>query len=62
MCIRDSTYTEEGNEHVHVRGTGNEGLTKRQYIVHVFINAGDSEDNTHGYVDMIRRGAGKRIS
>ena len=59
---QSDTYTEEGDEHVHVRGTGNEGLTKQQYTVHIFINAGDSEDNTHGYVDMICRGTGKRIS
>ena len=56
------TYTEEGHENVHVRGTGSEGLTKRQYTVHVFINDGDTPENTHGYFDMIFRGKGTRIS
>ena len=59
---QNDTYTEEDDEHVHVQGTGSEGLTKRQYTVHVFINAGDSEENTHGYADMICRGKGTRIS
>ena len=36
-------------------------MTKRQYTVHVFINTGDSEENTHGYADMICRGKGTRI-
>ena len=56
------TYTEEDDENVHVRGTGSEGLTERQYTVHIFINAGDTPENTHGYVDMICRGKGTRIS
>ena len=45
-----------------MRGTGSEGLRKWQYTVHVFINAGDTPENTHGYVDMIFRGKGTRIS
>ena len=37
---QSDTYTEEDGEHVHVQGTGSEGLTKRQYTFHVSINAG----------------------
>ena len=59
---QSDTYTEEDDENVHVRGTGSEGLTKRQYTVHVFINARDTPENTHGYVDMICRGKGTIIS
>ena len=57
---QSDTYTEEDDEHVHVRGTGSEGLTKRQYTVHVSINTGDNPENTYGYVDMICRGKGKK--
>ena len=58
---QSDTCTEENDEHVHVRGTGSEGLKKRQYKV-FFLNAGDTPENTHGYVDMICRGKGTRIS
>ena len=36
-------------------------MTKQQYTVHVFIDAGDTPKNTHGYVDMICRWKGTRI-
>ncbi len=38
------------------------GLNKRQYTAHVFINAGESEETSHGYIDLICRGKGTRIS
>ena len=59
---QSDTYIGEDDEHVRVQGTGSEGLTKRQYTVHVFINAGDTPENTHGYVDIICHGKGTRIS
>jgi len=63
LIVKQSdTYTEENDEHIHIRGTGSEGLTKRQYKVHGFINAGDTPENTHGCVDMVCRGKGTRIS
>ena len=37
-------------------------VEKRKYTVNVLINAGDTPENTHGYVDMIFRGKGTRIS
>ena len=46
---QDATFTTEDNEHVHIKGTGVEGLNKRQYTVNVFINAGDNEENYHDY-------------
>ena len=59
---QDSTFTTEDDEHVHIRGTGADGLNKRQYSAHVFINAGNKEENTHGYIDLICRGKGVRIT
>ena len=56
---QNDTYTEETDCHVHVRGVGSEGLSKRQYTVHVFINAGGTGN---GYIDLICRGQGKRVS
>lgn len=57
-----NTFTHEDDEHFQVRGTRSEGLTKRQYTAHIFINAGDTQETTHGYIDMVCRGTGKRIS
>ena len=57
-----NTFTHEDDDHVQVRVTGSEGLTKRQYTAHIFINAGDTQETTHGYIDMICCGTGKRIS
>ena len=37
---QSDTYTEEDDENVHVRGTGIERLTKRQYTVHVLLILG----------------------
>ena len=59
---QDSTFTTEDDEHVHIRGTGADGLNKRQYSAHVFINAGNKEENTHGYIDLICRGKGVCIT
>ena len=36
-----STLTHEDDDHIQVRGTGSDGLTKRQYTAHIFINAED---------------------
>lgn len=55
---QDTTFTTEDDEHVHVKGPGAEGLNKRQYTAHVFINAGENEENTHGYIDLVCRGKG----
>jgi hypothetical protein len=57
-----STFTFEDDDHVHIKGAGAEGLVKRQFTAHVFINAGKDASSAKGYVDMICRGTGKRIS
>ena len=60
---QNTTFTFEDDEHVQVRGTGAaEGLNKRQYTAHVFINASLECSTSYGYIDMICRGTGKRIS
>ena len=56
-----TTYTEGNDKHVHIRGTGSEGLTKRQYTIHIFVNAGLLHDSAYGYIDLVCRGTGKRI-
>lgn len=58
---QNKTYTVEGDEHVHIRSPGSDGLEKRQYTMHIFVNAGDGAD-ADGYIDMIARGKGTRIS
>ena len=35
-----TTFTVEGDSHVHIRGTGSDGLSKRQYTMHIWCNAG----------------------
>ena len=57
-----NTFTLADDEHVQVRGTGAEGLSKCQYTAHVFINADLTTEDSHGYVDMVCRGKGTRIS
>ena len=59
---QDTTFTTEDDEHVHVKGPGAEGLNKRQYTAHVFINAGEKEENAHGYIDLVCRGKGVQIT
>ena len=59
---QNNTFTDASDEHVHVQGTGSEGLTKRQYTVHIFINAGNTREQTHGYLDLICRGKGNKVS
>ena len=59
---QNTTYTFEDDKHVQVRGTGAaEGLNKRQYTAHVFINASLECSTAYGNIDMIFRGTGKRI-
>ena len=62
LVDQDSIFTTDDDEHVHIKGTGAEGLNKRQYTAHVFINAGESEEMSHEYIDLICRGKGTRIS
>jgi hypothetical protein len=59
---QDKTFTTDDDDHCQVKGTGAEGLNKRQYTAHVFINAGDTEETAQGYIDLICRGSGTRIS
>lgn len=61
VVCQDTTFTTEDDSHVHIRSCGADGLTKRQYTVHLTSNAGEGE-NGLCYGDLICRGTGKRIS
>ena len=58
---QDTTYATHDDEHIQIRSCGAEGLTKRQYTMHIFINAGKGSDSC-AYAELIARGQGKRIS
>jgi hypothetical protein len=58
---QNTTHAVDGEEHIHIRSPGADGLDKRQYTMHIFSNAGRG-DKADGYIDMIARGKGTRIS
>jgi hypothetical protein len=58
---QNTTHAVDGEEHIHIRSPGADGLDKRQYTMHIFSNAGCG-DKADGYIDMIARGKGTRIS
>lgn len=58
---QNTTYTDAEDTHVHIRSPGADGLDKRQYTMHICVNAGTGSD-ADGYIDMVARGKGTRIS
>jgi hypothetical protein len=58
---QNTTHAIDDEEHIHSQSPGADGLDKRQYTMHIFTNAG-SGDTADGYIDMIARGKGTRIS
>ena len=57
---QDYTYTIEDDKDVHISAPS-ESSSKRQYTMHVVVNAGDA-DKREGYVDIVAKGKGKRIT
>jgi hypothetical protein len=58
---QERTFTSHDDAHVHIRSCGADGLTKRQYTMHIFVNAGEGQDGVC-YVELIARGKGQRLS
>eukprot|EP00978_Attheya_sp_CCMP212_P022979 scaffold69515_cov58-Attheya_sp.AAC.4 len=58
---QERTFTSHNDAHVHIRSCVADGLTKRQYTMHIFVNAGDGQDGVC-YVELIARGKGQCIS
>ena len=57
---QDTTFTDEGDEDVHIRAP-NDSLRKRQFTLHCVLNAGVGE-KAHAWVELVCNGTGKRIS
>ena len=59
VVSQDFTFTVENDTNIHIT-CPSESLRKRQWTMHVVTNAGDGEKR-HAWVDLVTRGAGKRI-
>ena len=56
VVSQDPTYTAHTDSDVHIHGGGKgEGLRKRQFTMHIYMNAGEGEKRD-GYVELICRG------
>jgi hypothetical protein len=56
---QDSTFALGDEENVHIK-CPSEALKKRQFTMHVVVNAGRGEKK-YGWVDIVAKGTGKRI-
>jgi len=57
---QDTTFTDEGDEDVHIRAPS-DSLRKRQFTLHCVLNAGVGE-KAHAWVELVCNGTGTRIS
>ena len=55
VVSQDSTFTTEDDSDVHIAGTGKGNLRKRQFTMHIYVNAGQGED-ADDYAELICRG------
>ena len=51
----DSTYTTEEDTDIHIAGSGKGDLRKRQFTMHIYVNAGMG-DMRDGYIELICKG------
>jgi Tc5 transposase DNA-binding domain len=51
----DNTYTTADDANVQIATTGKADLRKRQFTMHIYVNAGEG-NNRDGYVELIGRG------
>ena len=50
-----STYTTEEDTDIHIAGSGKGDLRKRQFTMHIYVNAGMG-DMRDGYIELICKG------
>jgi len=51
----DHTFTTDDDDHLQIAGTGKGDLRKRQFTMHIYVNAGSGDDRD-GYVELICKG------
>ena len=56
VCGQDHTFTEDSDKDVNIKCPG-EQYCKRQYTMHVVVNAGSGSDK-QGWVDLVCKGKG----
>ena len=59
VCGQNHTFTEDSDKDVNIKCPG-EQYRKRQYILHVVVNAGSGADK-QGWVDFLCKGKGIQI-
>ena len=52
---QESTYTNQEDSDVHIAGHGKGDLRKRQFTMHIYVNAGVG-DQRDGYIELICKG------
>jgi hypothetical protein len=55
VVSQDTTYTTTEDKDVHIAGTGKGDLRKRQFTMHIVMNAGEG-DMADGYLELICKG------
>ena len=55
VVSQDNTFTFDDDKDVHIAGHGKGDLRKRQFTMHIVVNAGEGEDRD-GYIELICKG------
>ena len=55
VISQESTYTNQEDSDVHIAGHGKGDLRKRQFTMHIYVNAGVG-DQRDGYIELICKG------
>ena len=55
VVSQDLTFSTEDDSDANISGIGMGDLRKRQFTIHIYVNAGQGDD-ADGYVELICRG------